>query len=108
MSPSSCTRAVSQRQADFTFQCIENVPKVFEERKRTTHLLIGADSCSTIATTQALFDRGDSSLIPLSTSGDITDYETVSVDKNRVVQFRHKLPYIMVLSTLILLQCYLM
>jgi hypothetical protein len=53
-------------------------------------------SNSTPATAQQSFDKGDPPLLALSTSGS-NEYQVISVDENRQVLFKHKLPYVEVL-----------
>ncbi|EDR04247.1 uncharacterized protein LACBIDRAFT_330740 [Laccaria bicolor S238N-H82] len=55
-------------------------------------ITVSGAAFSTSAGAQECFDKGDKSLLPLSTSGDITEYQVTAVDENGV-EFKHKLPF---------------
>ncbi|EDR07398.1 uncharacterized protein LACBIDRAFT_298542 [Laccaria bicolor S238N-H82] len=53
-------------------------------------LTVSGAAFSTRAGAQDCFDKGDKSLLPLSTSGDITEYRVITLDENGL-EFQHKL-----------------
>jgi hypothetical protein len=82
-----------------------NIPITLAARQKPPTLIsVAADSYSTSASgsssAQKSFDKGDPALLALSMSGQINEYQVISVDENQQVLFKHKLSYIEVLSTL--------
>jgi hypothetical protein len=99
MRPLSYARAVSQPSAVLAFERVEDAPSAFHHAKRPTMFIsVNADSYATSASAQHSLDKGDRALLALSTSGQINEYQILEVDENRKITYKHKLPYIEVLS----------
>ena len=95
MPPLLYARAVSQPEIPFTFKYVEDIPiALAAHQKPPTLITVVADSYSTSASAQHSFNKGDPALLALSTSGQINEYQVISVDENRQVLFKHKLPYV--------------
>jgi hypothetical protein len=95
MRPLSYARAVSQPEVPFTFKYVEDIPITLA----ATLISVIAGSYSTSASAQRSLDKGDPALLALSMSRQIDEYQVISVDENCQVLFKHKLPYVEVLST---------
>jgi len=99
MPPRSYARAVSQPEVPFTFKYVEDIPiTLAAHQKPPTLISVVADSYSTSTSVQRSFDKGDPALLALSMSGQINEYQVISVDENCQVLFKHKRPYVEVLS----------
>jgi len=100
MPPLLSARAVSQPEVPFTFEYVEDIPiNPAAHQKPPTLISVIPDSYSMSASAQCSFDKDDPALLALSTSGQINEYQVISVDENCQVLFKHKLPYVEVLST---------
>jgi hypothetical protein len=77
-----------------------NIPITLAARQKPPTLIsVIAGSYSTSASAQRSLDKGDPALLALSMSRQIDEYQVISVDENCQVLFKHKLPYVEVLST---------
>jgi len=102
MPPLLYAHAVSQPEVPFTFEYVEDIPITLVAHQKPPTLISGSvipDSYSMSASAQCSFDKDDPALLALSTSGQINEYQVISVDENCQVLFKHKLPYVEVLST---------
>jgi hypothetical protein len=94
MPPRTYAQAASQPLLLKRFNYIAERPELIERRSMPPKTIsVSANAFSTSTGAQERFDQGDRALLPLSTSGNLNEYQVLAVDENGV-HFEHKLSLI--------------